>query len=94
MARKTGQIIRRGSSTWLVCIYVGRDPDTRRRKYIGKFIHGGLRIASPLTAGSLSGILDATSAHHGKLLASTSITGSLYVLDRGCGPRASVTTRV
>jgi integrase len=45
MARKTGQIIRRGSSTWLVRIYVGRDPETRRRKYIGKFIHGGLRTA-------------------------------------------------
>jgi integrase len=45
MVRKTGQIIRRGSSTWLVRIYVGRDPETRRRKYIGKFIHSGLRSA-------------------------------------------------
>ena len=32
MVRKIGQIIRRGSSTWLVRIYVGRDPETRRRK--------------------------------------------------------------
>lgn len=45
MVRKIGQIIRRGSSTWLVRIYVGRDPETRRRRYIGKFIHGGLRSA-------------------------------------------------
>ena len=45
MVRKTGQIIRRGSSTWLVRIYVGRDPETRKRRYIGKFIHGGLRSA-------------------------------------------------
>jgi hypothetical protein len=45
MVRKIGQIIRRGSSTWLVRIYVGRDPETRRRKYVGKFIHGGLRSA-------------------------------------------------
>ena len=30
MARKTGQIIRRESSTWLVGIYVGRDPETQR----------------------------------------------------------------
>jgi hypothetical protein len=45
MARKTGQIIRRGSSTCLVRIYIRRDPETRRRKYIGKFIHGGLRAA-------------------------------------------------
>jgi hypothetical protein len=45
MVRQTGQIIRRGSHTWLVRIYVGRDPDTRRRKYVGKFIDGGLRSA-------------------------------------------------
>jgi integrase len=45
MARKTGQIIRRGASTWLVRIYVGRDRETQKRKYIGKSIHGGLRAA-------------------------------------------------
>ncbi len=45
MARKIGQIIRRGPSTWLVRIYVGRTPETRRRKYFGKFIHGGMRSA-------------------------------------------------
>lgn len=45
MARKIGQIIRRGSSTWLVRIYVGRDPDTQKRKYVAKSIHGGLRDA-------------------------------------------------
>lgn len=45
MVRKIGQIIRRGPSTWLVRIYAGRDPETRKRKYAGKFIHGGLRSA-------------------------------------------------
>ena len=45
MARKTGQIIRRGPQMWMVRIYVGRDPETRKRKYIGKSIHGGLRAA-------------------------------------------------
>jgi integrase len=45
MARKTGQIIRRGPSTWLVRIYLGRDPETRKRSYIGKSIQGGLRAA-------------------------------------------------
>ena len=45
MARKSGQIIRRGSSIWLVRIYVGRDPETRCRKHIGKFIHRGIRSA-------------------------------------------------
>lgn len=29
MARKTGQIIRRGSSTWPVRIQVRRDPESR-----------------------------------------------------------------
>jgi hypothetical protein len=45
MARKIGQIIRRGFCTWLVRVDAGRDPETRRRKYIGKCIHGGLRAA-------------------------------------------------
>lgn len=35
MARKTGQIVRRGTSAWLVRIYVGCDPKTRRRRYVG-----------------------------------------------------------
>jgi hypothetical protein len=43
MARKTGQIIRRGPQMWMVRIYVGRDPETRKRTYIGKSINGGLR---------------------------------------------------
>jgi hypothetical protein len=29
----------------MVRIYVGRDPETRKRRYIGKSIHGGLRTA-------------------------------------------------
>jgi hypothetical protein len=29
----------------MVRIYVGRDPETGKRKYIGKAIHGGLRAA-------------------------------------------------
>jgi hypothetical protein len=45
MARKTGQIIRRGPQMWMVRIYVGHDPETRKRKYIGKSINGGLRAA-------------------------------------------------
>jgi integrase len=45
MARKTGQIIRRGPNTWLVRIYVGRNPETGKRQYIGKTIQGGLRAA-------------------------------------------------
>ena len=45
LARKTGQIIRRGSSTWLVRIYVGRYPEPRKRIYIGQSIQAGSRVA-------------------------------------------------
>jgi hypothetical protein len=33
MARKAGQIIARGASTWLVRVYLGRDAQTGTRKY-------------------------------------------------------------
>lgn len=41
MTRKLGQVIRSGLSRWLVRIYNGRAPETRRRRYMGKSIHGG-----------------------------------------------------
>ena len=45
MARKTGQIIGHGPRMWLVRVYNGRDPETRKRKYLSQTIHGGLRDA-------------------------------------------------
>jgi len=45
MARKVGQIIARGERTWLVRIYLGRDPETRKRKYHNRTIHGPVRQA-------------------------------------------------
>ena len=45
MARKLGQIIARGQSTWLVRIYQGRDPETGMRKYLNQTIHGSFREA-------------------------------------------------
>ncbi len=45
MARKVGQIIRRGTRTWLVRVYSGRDPETKMRKYLNQTVHGGLRDA-------------------------------------------------
>jgi hypothetical protein len=45
MVRKTGPIVRRESSTSLVRIYIRRDPETWKRKYIVKFIQGGLGVA-------------------------------------------------
>jgi hypothetical protein len=44
MARKAGQIVARGASTWLVRVYLGRDPQTGTRKS-GKAIgHWGGRL--------------------------------------------------
>ena len=45
MARKTGQIIGRGPRTYVVRIFVSRDAETKKRKYISKTIHDGLRDA-------------------------------------------------
>jgi integrase len=45
MARKLGQIIARGPSTWLVRIYQGREPQTGTRKYLNQTIHGSFREA-------------------------------------------------
>jgi integrase len=45
MARKVGQIIGRAPRTWLVRVYVGRDAETKKRKYLNKTTHGGLRDA-------------------------------------------------
>jgi integrase len=45
MARKAGQIITRGESTWLVRVYLGRDSQTGTRKYLNQTIHGPFREA-------------------------------------------------
>jgi hypothetical protein len=45
MARKVGQIVRRGARTWLVRVYNGRDPESKKRKYLNQTVHGGLRDA-------------------------------------------------
>ena len=45
MARKVGQIVGRGPHTWLVRVYNGRDPETKKRNYLNHTIRGGLRDA-------------------------------------------------
>jgi hypothetical protein len=45
MARKAGQLIARGQSTWLVRVYLGRDPQTGTRKYRNQTLHGSFREA-------------------------------------------------
>jgi integrase len=45
MARKIGQIVRRGPRTWMVRVYNGRNSETKKRRYLNQTIHGGLRDA-------------------------------------------------
>jgi integrase len=53
MARKAGQLISRGSRTWLVRISLGRDPETGTRKYHNKTIRGSFREAQTYLSGKL-----------------------------------------
>ncbi len=45
MARKVGQIIARGDRRWLIRVYLGRDHETKKRKYHNRTIHGPMREA-------------------------------------------------
>ncbi len=45
MARKTGQIVGRGRRRWLVRVFLGRDRETRRRRYHNRTVHGTARRA-------------------------------------------------
>ena len=45
MARKTGQIVGRGRSRWLVRVFLGRDRETRKRRYHSRTVHGPVRHA-------------------------------------------------
>ncbi|MBZ5675298.1 MAG: site-specific integrase [Acidobacteriia bacterium] len=53
MARKAGQLISRGSRTWLVRVSLGRDPETGTRKYHNKTIRGSFREAQTYLSGRL-----------------------------------------
>jgi hypothetical protein len=45
LARKTGQIVGRGRHRWLVRIFLGRERETRKRRYHNRTIHGTARRA-------------------------------------------------
>jgi hypothetical protein len=45
MSRKTGRIIARGDSRWLVRVYLGRDRETGKCAYHNRTIYGSLRHA-------------------------------------------------
>jgi integrase len=53
MARKAGQLISRGSRTWLVRVSLGRDPESGTRKYHNKTIRGSFREAQTYLSGKL-----------------------------------------
>jgi len=57
MARKVGQIVRRGPRTWLVRVHNGRDPETKKRNCVNQTIHGGLRDAQAQLNKMLGGII-------------------------------------
>jgi integrase len=48
-----GQIISKGERIWLVRVYVGRDPQTGRRKYEGHTVHGTKKDAQTYLNGKL-----------------------------------------
>jgi integrase len=45
LARKTGQIVGRGRQRWLVRVFLGRDRETRKRRYHSRIIRGRVRHA-------------------------------------------------
>jgi integrase len=45
LARKTGQIVGRGRHRWLVRVFLGRDRETRKRRYHSRMVHGPVRHA-------------------------------------------------
>jgi integrase len=45
LARKTGQIVGRGRRRWLVRVFLGRDRETLRRRYLSRTVHGPVRQA-------------------------------------------------
>ena len=53
MARKAGQLISRGSGTWLIRISLGRDPETGTRKDHNKTLRGSFREAQTYLNGKL-----------------------------------------
>ena len=48
-----GQIIKRGESAWLVRVFLGRDPETGKRKYFSHVVHGTKKQAQAYLNGAL-----------------------------------------
>ena len=50
MARRTGQIIGRGTTTWLVRVYLVHDPQLGTREYHNQITYGPFREAQRVLA--------------------------------------------
>ena len=48
-----GQVIPRGKAKWLVRVYLGRDPQTGKRQYHNRTIHGGKKLATEYLTAAL-----------------------------------------
>lgn len=57
MSRKVGQIITGGERRWLVRIYLGRDRETRKRRYHNRTIYGSLGYAQAYLTKSCMNVL-------------------------------------
>ena len=94
MARKTGQIIGRVPRTYVVRIFVGRDAESKKRKYISKTIHGGLRDAQAHLNKMLGERDLGRNISSSKQTLNQYLTvGSRYARSLDCGPRAFTITR-
>jgi hypothetical protein len=65
MARKAGQLVSRGSRTWLVRVSLGRDPETGARKYHNKTIRGSIPRSANLPERKTARTLDWASSPRG-----------------------------
>ena len=45
LGRRQGQIISRGDHRWLLRVFLGLNPETRRRRYQNRTVHGSFRAA-------------------------------------------------
>ncbi len=57
MSRRRGQIIPRGEGVWVVRFYLGRNPLTKKRRYVNKTVRGTKRDAERVLTKDL-GLLD------------------------------------
>src|SRR5713101_2957129 len=58
-----GQLIPRGKNTWLLRVFLGRDPQTGKREYYNETFHGGKKEAD-------AALLDAVQNHKNGVITS------------------------